>query len=906
MYSQEETISSEGFFQSNVEVCVVEEETNYGQQLNGVTLNDGIYEVEAASVRADELVGLAESYSPDVLILLEQSKEELDETIQKEIDLWQAEGGILITFSGNKTFAESQRSAFKEAPVEFLKNILDEETTSRLLVKRNTNYQKYYTISDLLENTKIRNRPNTVLYGGLILVYLVLAGPGLYFFLKKTEKRQYLWGAICACSAVFVMLISLFGQSTRLKAPVLTYVREIWQYDTYQKDYINFCAQAPYNASYELYLDPSYDLVTYNRMDYMSNSTAQPETEDAEYEKTEISFGEQKNRAEISNQAAFALNEFGMQRMETLDEGEGLKGTFHFWDQKISGTVENKTGYDLESCVIAVPGYCALIGDIKNGETITLDGTEAGSVRDFGAWSAAGDLPEMEKNYLDGVIYNHMPNRSDNCLFFGKLAGNDDTFQLDSGYEAYGISYYYQEVSVDMKEDGVVYCPYAQEYSGWDGGTTVSFEMGPNSGGISEEETEVTYYLNGVFENNNIWRLYGMYAKDVMQPDSEGIYDPAFWPYAMTALEDKIRAAETGGGGKRGTILSLAFEKARTDDGTKIRNFNGIIELYNFQTGTYDEISDWEIDFASDPALEAQYVNADNQIRVRYRLSEEEKGEELRIISGLLKSDGGDLWLDGVRTTKNILKQKSLIGFVPDFFGVYENLSVIEYLEFFATSYGIYGRAGTVRAREVLEMVELSGKEEQMVDSLSRGMQQRLCLARAMIHKPKLLVLDEPNSGLDPRSRKDFQLLLQRLAREDYTILISSHILSELADLCTSIGVINGGVMVQQGKLENIMLAIDSSNPLRITVLNQVPKALELLRQDPQVSRLSVDENKIAAWFSGSREEEAYLLQKLVDAGILVVSFAREHNSLESLFFHLTGETEQKSRNTETFGNMIR
>lgn len=215
------------------------------------------------------------------------------------------------------------------------------------------------------------------------------------------------------------------------------------------------------------------------------------------------------------------------------------------------------------------------------------------------------------------------------------------------------------------------------------------------------------------------------------------------------------------------------------------------------------------------------------------------KTTTLRIISGLLKSDGGDLWLDGVRTTKNILKQKSLIGFVPDFFGVYENLSVIEYLEFFAASYGIYGRAGTVRARE------------------------------------------------------------------DYTILISSHILSELADLCTSIGVINGGVMVQQGKLENIMLAIDSSNPLRITVLNQVPKALELLRQDPQVSRLSVDENKIAAWFSGSREEEAYLLQKLVDAGILVVSFAREHNSLESLFFHLTGETEQKSRNTETFGNTI-
>ena len=628
VYSQEETISSENFFRSNMEVCVVEEETNYGQQLNGITLGDGIYEVEAVSVPAEELAGLAESYSPDVLILLEQSKEELDEAIQKEIDLWQAEGGLLITFSGNEIFAESQRSAFKEAPAEFLKNILDEETTSRLLAKRNTNYQKYYTISDLLENTKVRNRPNTVLYGVLILVYLVLAGPGLYFLLKRTGKRQYLWGAICACSAVFVVLISLFGRSTRLKAPVLTYVREIWNYDTYQKDYINFCAQAPYNASYELYLDPSYDLVTYNRMDYISNSTVQPETEEAAYEKTEISFGEQKNRAEISSQTAFALNEFGMQRMEALDEDEGLKGTFHFWDQKISGAVENKTGYDLEHCVLAVPGYCAFIGDIKNGETITLDEVEADSVRDFGNWSAAGDLPNIEKNYLDGVIYNHMPNRSDNCLFFGKLADNNDAFQLDSGYEAYGISYYYQEVSVNMKEGDVVYCPYAQEYSGWDGGTTLSFDMGPNSGGISEEETEVTYYLNGIFEKNNIWRLYGTYGGEAMQQDSEGIYDPAFWPYAMTALEDRIRAAETGGGGKRGTVLSLAFEKVRADDETKVRNFDGTIELYNFQTGTYDEIANWQLDFESDPALEMQYVNGDNQIRVRYRLSEEKKGEE--------------------------------------------------------------------------------------------------------------------------------------------------------------------------------------------------------------------------------------------------------------------------------------
>lgn len=281
------------------------------------------------------------------------------------------------------------------------------------------------------------------------------------------------------------------------------------------------------------------------------------------------------------------------------------------------------------------------------------------------------------------------------------------------------------------------------------------------------------------------------------------------------------------------------------------------------------------------------------------------KTTTIRMVCGLMPPTEGTITIHGVDALLHPKEIKKQIGYVPDFFGVYDNLKVSEYMDFYGSMYRMTSREIAAVSNDLLELVNLSDKKEVYVDTLSRGMKQRLCVARALIHNPSLLVLDEPNSGLDPRSRKDFQLLLQRLAREDYTILISSHILSELADLCTSIGVINGGVMVQQGKLENIMLAIDSSNPLRITVLNQVPKALELLRQDPQVSRLSVDENKIAAWFSGSREEEAYLLQKLVDAGILVVSFAREHNSLESLFFHLTGETEQKSRNTETFGNTI-
>lgn len=268
------------------------------------------------------------------------------------------------------------------------------------------------------------------------------------------------------------------------------------------------------------------------------------------------------------------------------------------------------------------------------------------------------------------------------------------------------------------------------------------------------------------------------------------------------------------------------------------------------------------------------------------------KTTTIRIVSGLLTFNSGDIWVDGTRIAGNYTRLKSMIGFVPDFFGVYENLKVIEYLEFFAAAYGIYGKQGHRRSMEVLDMVGLGGLENQYVDALSRGMQQRLCLARALVHEPRLLVLDEPCAGLDPRTRREFQHLLQRLQKQNYTVLISSHILSELADLSTSIGVIDGGRMVLQGEIDSIMLSIDSANPIRISVMNHIQEAVEMLRKNPLVNRISIEKNIIAAWFSGSTEEEAYLLRDLQNAGILVTSFAREHNSLESLFFHLTDKEE--------------
>ena len=271
------------------------------------------------------------------------------------------------------------------------------------------------------------------------------------------------------------------------------------------------------------------------------------------------------------------------------------------------------------------------------------------------------------------------------------------------------------------------------------------------------------------------------------------------------------------------------------------------------------------------------------------------KTTTLRIISGLLKSDGGDLWLDGVRTTKNILKQKSLIGFVPDFFGVYENLNVIEYLEFFAASYGIYGRAGTVRAREVLEMVELSGKEEQMVDSLSRGIQQRLCLARAMIHKPKLLVLDEPNSGLDPRARVEMKELLQNLRSMGKTIVISSHILSELAEMCNSIGIMDHGKLVEAGNIEDVMEHVFGGNRIVVSVHGEMEPAVRMLKEHPQIRVESVGEKEIHISHAMKEEEIAQLIAQMIQNGIIVTGFYKEEGNLESLFMQLTGGQEDEN-----------
>ena len=264
------------------------------------------------------------------------------------------------------------------------------------------------------------------------------------------------------------------------------------------------------------------------------------------------------------------------------------------------------------------------------------------------------------------------------------------------------------------------------------------------------------------------------------------------------------------------------------------------------------------------------------------------KTTTLKILAGLLKADAGEVYIDDIRLFEDYDRLKELIGYMPDFFGVYDNLKVMEYLEFYASAYGIETKRAQELGRELLSVVHLDGKEEHYVDELSRGMKQRLCLARALIHDPQFLILDEPASGLDPRNRFEFKEILRDLKEAGKTIIISSHILMELAEICTSIGVIEHGKMIMQGSIEDILSAVDASNPLIIRVYDQVQTAILVLKEEEQVKNLTIQGNSLMVTFTGNRKDEEMLLRRLVERGVLVQSFAREQSNLEALFLKIT------------------
>lgn len=311
------------------------------------------------------------------------------------------------------------------------------------------------------------------------------------------------------------------------------------------------------------------------------------------------------------------------------------------------------------------------------------------------------------------------------------------------------------------------------------------------------------------------------------------------------------------------------------------------------------------------------------------------KTTTMRILATLMAPSGGDAWINGVSVTENPTEVRRQIGYMPDFFGVYDNLRVDEYLDFYSAAAGLSHQEGKRSSAELLELVYLSDKSDQYVDHLSRGMKQRLCLARSLIGNPKFLILDEPASGMDARARVEMKMILKTLKDMRKTIMISSHILPELAELCDTFGIIERGQFKFLGTLEEIGTKVHGGQLIVIEVLSQFPTAssasppaqssaqsttpstvrplaklpnqpliqapppslvrspppeiLEtLLREHPLVNHIDRTDNSFRIAFSGTQEDIRQLLFSLVQQQIPVIRFAPEQENLEDVFLEVT------------------
>lgn len=265
------------------------------------------------------------------------------------------------------------------------------------------------------------------------------------------------------------------------------------------------------------------------------------------------------------------------------------------------------------------------------------------------------------------------------------------------------------------------------------------------------------------------------------------------------------------------------------------------------------------------------------------------KTTTLRMLAGLLEPSEGEILLNGEPVNGNWRALHHKIGFMPDFFGVYEDMLVWEYLDFFARCYNLPMERRKTVVDELLELVDLARKRDEYVQSLSRGMRQRLCLAHALVQDPQVLLLDEPASGLDPRARVEMRELLRELGTMGKTILLSSHILTELADMCSEIAIIEQGRIVASGPMSEISQQAGRQRMLHIRVLNNVDSAGVVLRNLHGVGQVFVDgDASLEVEFNGDDEAAAEVLHRLVYAGVRVAAFNETSSNLEEIFLRLT------------------
>lgn len=264
------------------------------------------------------------------------------------------------------------------------------------------------------------------------------------------------------------------------------------------------------------------------------------------------------------------------------------------------------------------------------------------------------------------------------------------------------------------------------------------------------------------------------------------------------------------------------------------------------------------------------------------------KTTTLRMLAGLLEPTSGQIRLNGQDISHDVTAARWLVGYMPDFFGVYEDMKVWEYLDFFARCYRLDAPKRSRVVAELLELVDLAARRDAWVESLSRGMRQRLCLAHALVHDPQILLLDEPASGLDPRARIEMRELLKELSALGKTIIISSHILAELAEMCHQVGIIEHGRLLYSGPPQQINRQAHEHRQLHLRTLAAIETVEAALGSYLGVTAYHPNGNGWDISFSGDDETLAGLLAYLVERKIPVVHFSEVTNDLEAVFMQIT------------------
>jgi len=264
------------------------------------------------------------------------------------------------------------------------------------------------------------------------------------------------------------------------------------------------------------------------------------------------------------------------------------------------------------------------------------------------------------------------------------------------------------------------------------------------------------------------------------------------------------------------------------------------------------------------------------------------KSTTIRFLATLLKATHGEATVNGHSVTNDPIGVRRSIGYMPDNFGVYDGMKVWEFLDFFAVAYQVPKARRKQVLSDVLELLDLTHKRDDFVNGLSRGMKQRLCLAKTLVHDPPVLILDEPASGLDPRARLEVKALLKELRNMGKTILISSHILTELADCCTSIGIIERGQLLLHGPIDKVYQKITSSRHIVARFTGNPGQGVSLIRSDPKVTNTELDPRGCTLEMKGSDADVQRLMRTLVTADCGLLSFAEKEPTLEDVFMMVT------------------